>query len=53
MTCQARQYSDQMHCSRCGLQWDVNDDDPPRCAPPTQPVTPAEWVEKIKQQLDD
>lgn len=29
--CQARQYSDQMMCPRCGLQWDVNDPDPPEC----------------------
>lgn len=29
--CEARQYSDQMHCGRCGLQWDMNDDDPPEC----------------------
>lgn len=29
--CHARQYSDQMHCGRCGLQWDVNDPDPPAC----------------------
>lgn len=29
--CQARQYSDQMCCGRCGLAWDVNDDDPPEC----------------------
>jgi len=26
-----RQYSDQMHCSYCGKQWDVNDPDPPEC----------------------
>jgi predicted amidophosphoribosyltransferase len=30
-TCKARQYSDQMVCPRCGLQWDVNDPDPPQC----------------------
>jgi len=29
--CAARRYSDQMHCGRCGLQWDVNEDDPPAC----------------------
>lgn len=29
--CQARQYSDQMICGACGLQWDVNDFDPPDC----------------------
>lgn len=29
--CKARQYSDQMMCGYCGLQWDVNDPDPPLC----------------------
>lgn len=29
--CDARQYSDQMHCHSCGLQWDVGDCDPPTC----------------------
>ena len=27
----ARQHSDQMHCSHCGKQWDVNDPEPPAC----------------------
>jgi len=31
MSCQARQYSDQMQCGRCGLAWDINDPDPPVC----------------------
>lgn len=30
--CEARQYSDQMNCARCGLVWDVNDPEPPVCA---------------------
>ena len=29
--CQARQYSDQMICAPCGLNWDVNDPEPPEC----------------------
>ena len=29
--CQARQYSDQMCCGKCGLAWDVNDPEPPKC----------------------
>ena len=29
--CEARQYSDQMCCTKCGLNWDVNDEDPPAC----------------------
>ncbi len=31
ITCKARQFSDQMSCDRCGLVWDLNDDDPPEC----------------------
>lgn len=31
MTCTARQHNDQMCCGRCGLQWDVNDPEPPKC----------------------
>lgn len=30
-SCYARQYSDQMHCHKCGLVWDMNDPDPPSC----------------------
>ena len=29
--CKARRYSDQMICGRCGLTWDVNDPEPPKC----------------------
>lgn len=29
--CRARQQSDQMHCSNCGLTWDMNDPEPPEC----------------------
>ena len=28
----ARQHSDEMHCSHCGKTWDVNDPEPPECA---------------------
>lgn len=31
MSCQARQYNDQMSCGKCGLAWDVNDPEPPKC----------------------
>lgn len=31
--CEARQYSDQMQCGRCGLAWDMNDFAPPPCKP--------------------
>ena len=29
--CEARQWSDQMQCDKCGLLWDMNDQDPPQC----------------------
>lgn len=29
--CYAHQYSDQMHCHKCGLVWDMDDPDPPQC----------------------
>lgn len=33
MSCQAMQCNDQMICGKCGLQWDVNDPEPPGCDP--------------------
>lgn len=30
-TCRAIQQSDEMHCAMCGLRWDVNDSEPPKC----------------------
>lgn len=38
MTCQARQHGDQMMCGRCGLAWDVGDNDPPKCSPRPAPL---------------
>ena len=29
--CRAIQQNDEMHCAICGLRWDVNDGDPPKC----------------------
>ena len=29
--CQARVLGDQYHCDRCGVVWDINDQDPPDC----------------------
>lgn len=29
--CFARQYSDQMACTACGMRWDVGDPFPPKC----------------------
>lgn len=31
MNCKAKQYSDQYVCDQCGLVWDMNDPEPPRC----------------------
>lgn len=31
MSCSARRCNDQMHCARCGLQWEVTDTESPRC----------------------
>lgn len=41
MTCKARQYSDQMSCV-CGLVWDVNDPDPPKCTAMHPPLAKTE-----------
>ena len=51
--CTARQYSDQMNCHRCGLVWDMNDPDPPRCKTDEQLRREAgtEWISRIKQCL--
>lgn len=35
MACEARQYGDETACGRCGLRWDTNDIDPPRCGKET------------------
>ncbi len=29
--CYATQHSDQMICHKCGLVWDMSDQDPPEC----------------------
>jgi len=31
MSCQARRHQDQMACGPCGVQWDVDDPEPPAC----------------------
>ena len=49
--CEAAQYSDQMQCARCGLAWDVNDHEPPECAPPpsARPTPPPKPDESAKE----
>ena len=34
--CEAKQYSGQMFCDRCGLVWDINDPDRPECVTDAQ-----------------
>lgn len=31
--CEAAQLSSMMACNRCNLVWDMNDPEPPKCAP--------------------
>lgn len=47
--CEARRECDEMVCHRCGLRWDVNDEDRPDCSanrfdprsyPDTNPLSP-------------
>lgn len=56
MTCQARQYSDQMLC-RCGLAWDVNDPAPPKCIRAAHSIfdlVPRKiWVDQCSRRLTD
>lgn len=37
MSCQARREGDQMCCGRCGLAWDVDDEERPECRPAGTP----------------
>lgn len=46
MRCKARQYSDQMMCGACGLAWDVNDPDRPKCK--TEKDRSLEWIKKLR-----
>lgn len=32
MKCVARRMGDQYQCGKCGLQWDVKDEDRPKCS---------------------
>lgn len=50
MACDARQHSDQMICTTCGLVWDTNDISPPACNPKRKKTT-AEWVRELKEWL--
>jgi hypothetical protein len=54
--CAARQHSDMMHCVRCGISWDTNDEAPPRCKPEPQQEPPRneriiQGFENLKREL--
>ncbi len=51
MVCYARQHSDQMVCGKCGLQWDVNDPEPPKCK--TALDLSREILKDVKQLVDE
>lgn len=50
----ARQYSDQIHCSYCGKQWDINDIDPPECEKFTLEIKTngRERLQKLRESLN-
>lgn len=39
--CEARRYSDEMHCPKCRLQWGMNDPEPPMCGKVAPSIVPA------------
>jgi hypothetical protein len=47
MPCDARRYSDQMMCGKCGLGWDMNDPDPPECGRHARAAVPALPAAKV------
>ena len=49
--CEARQYSDQMQCGRCGLAWDVNDPEPPECPLDSSKDMGRETLDRLKEDL--
>lgn len=46
--CQARQYGDQLMCAACGLNWDVNDPEPPACRPTDRRTRQAKATAKFE-----
>jgi len=46
--CQSRQYGDQIICAACGLNWDVNDPEPPACGNVDQRTKQAKAVAKFE-----
>lgn len=46
VVCKARRQGDEMHCGRCGLTWDINDENRPRCKTPHEIA-----IERIREIL--
>lgn len=51
--CHATRINDQMHCGKCGMQWDIDDPNPPACRE-TKPIHAArrEYLKFIKEKLN-
>jgi len=47
--CQSRQYGDQIICAACGLNWDANDPEPPKCGNVDQRTKQAKAVSKFEE----
>lgn len=50
-SCEARQYSDQMQCGRCGYAWDINDPDPPQCKPRLTSADKSRIINELRESL--
>lgn len=52
MACMARRINDQMLCTQCGLSWDIDDPEKPKCNPRKgRRVTNQDW-EELKKAVD-
>lgn len=43
---EAKRYGDQYHCSKCGKQWDADDQDPPECID-----KPQHYIDQVRAKL--
>ena len=50
-TCEAYQRGQSMYCDRCGVNWDVDDNDPPQCKPVEPMTTPNGELSKMREEL--
>ncbi len=51
-TCKARREGDQMCCGRCGIQWDVDDQDRPQCRTDKE-LSKEKGLQACKEMLHD